>query len=176
MLKFGLNIFLIILSLNVNAQGEAYYRRVMGCLASDSLQGREGGTFYEQVAAKFILEEFSSIPNCRAKLQSFRFTKDSMRSKSQNIIAYFDHHAPKTLLLSAHYDHIGLGGDLSMSQGVHAVHNGADDNASGVALMLGLAKALSAECKTYNLLFVSYGAHEKGLYGSSNFFNKAKKY
>lgn len=176
MLKIGLYIVLIIATFRVNAQDKSYYRRIIGVLASDSLQGRAGGSSYEYAAAKFIAKEFSVIDGCRAKLQSFRFNEASKQLKSQNVLAYIDHQAPRTILLSAHYDHIGLGGELSMSQGLHEVHNGADDNASGIALMLALAKVLSTECTTYNFIFVAYGAHEKGLYGSSYFFKKAKKY
>ncbi len=59
---------------------------------------------------------------------------------------------------------------------MNAVHNGADDNASGVALMRGLANELSRSQRYYNFLFIAYGAHELGLHGSSFFFKHSKKY
>ena len=59
---------------------------------------------------------------------------------------------------------------------MNAAHNGADDNASGVALMRGLANELSRSQRSYNFLFIAYGAHELGLHGSSFFFKNSKKY
>jgi Zn-dependent M28 family amino/carboxypeptidase len=73
-------------------------------------------------------------------------------------------------VIGAHYDHIGMGGKYSRSIGKHAVHPGADDNASGVAIMLNLACYLPMmKYKFYNYYLVAFGAHEVGLFGSKYF-------
>lgn len=153
-----------------------YYKKVITYLASDELEGRGVGTEKEALAADFIVHELQGIQKCHVKKQRFTFTLDSVRYSSQNVIGFVNRRAAKTILISAHYDHIGWGGTLSNSHGIHAVHNGADDNASGVALMLSLAKALVEKKKDVNLLFIAYGAHEVGLFGSRFFSENAKKY
>lgn len=79
----------------------------------------------------------------------------------------------KYLVAGAHYDHLGMGGQGSGSRqpDTMAVHNGADDNASGVALLLNLARktANNLALDNYNILFVAFGAEERGLLGSKVF-------
>lgn len=73
------------------------------------------------------------------------------------------------LVVGAHMDHLGKGTSSSLAPGVRAIHNGADDNASGVAAMLVLAAALAeipAELRPYDIQFVAFAAEERGLYGS----------
>ncbi len=153
-----------------------YYKKVIAFLADDSLEGRGVGTKEEEQAAIFILNEFKSIKGCKVKKQVFSFLCDSSKVRSQNVIGFVNRRCTKTILISAHYDHIGWGGTLSMSHGLYAVHNGADDNASGVALMLSLAKALVQTKLDVNFLFVAYGAHEVGLEGSRFFSEHARKF
>jgi aminopeptidase YwaD len=77
------------------------------------------------------------------------------------------------LVIGAHYDHLGMGGPGSGSRqpDTIAVHNGADDNASGVAAVLELAEALEAERKSLkrSVLFVLFTAEEMGTLGSKYF-------
>lgn len=77
------------------------------------------------------------------------------------------------VVVGAHYDHLGMGGENSGSRAPdkHAVHNGADDNASGVASVLELARYLAQnpDAINQNVLFVAFGAEEKGLLGSGYF-------
>ncbi len=156
-----------------------FYKKVIEILASDSLQGREVSTIYEDKAADYITDQFENFRSFKTHRQYFQFTnpENGRMLLSKNIYCYIDHHASKTILISAHYDHIGLGGSKSLSyhnQG--QVHHGADDNASGVALMLGLAKNFKHwRNKKYNYLFVAYSAHEVGLFGSSSFKKFAEK-
>lgn len=73
------------------------------------------------------------------------------------------------IVLGAHMDHLGKGTASSLAPGVREIHNGADDNASGVADLLVLASALAqipAELRPYDLQFVAFAAEERGLYGS----------
>lgn len=152
-----------------------YYKYVIGYLASDSMQGRAIGTKEDQLISQFIQAELKSVRKMKTKRQEFSFVYDSINYKSQNIIGFYNNQAPSTILITAHYDHIGLGGKLSNSQGVHAVHNGADDNASGVAMLLSLAKSAAHLNRQFNYMFVGYGAHEVGLFGSDYFAKKLPK-
>jgi len=77
----------------------------------------------------------------------------------------------RRIVLGAHMDHLGLGTASSLAPGEKAVHNGADDNASGVAAMLALADALTrvdAKQRPYSVQFVAFGAEEMGLLGSKH--------
>ncbi|NVB40052.1 M20/M25/M40 family metallo-hydrolase [Pseudenhygromyxa sp. WMMC2535] len=75
----------------------------------------------------------------------------------------------KRIYVGAHMDHLGMGTSSSLTPGVHAIHNGADDNASGVAVILALAEAMAAippAQRPHDLVFVAFGAEEMGLLGS----------
>jgi len=88
------------------------------------------------------------------------------------VIAYIDNKAPYTIILGAHFDHLGYGEDHnSMYAGTAPmIHNGADDNASGTAALLELARLLKKEKKSpYNYLFIAFSGEELGLFGSKYF-------
>ncbi|KAA5543171.1 M28 family peptidase [Roseiconus nitratireducens] len=78
--------------------------------------------------------------------------------------------ADQTLVVGAHYDHVGMGGFGSLAPGTIAVHNGADDNASGTAAMLGCAGELVPRLKSVashrTVMFIAFTAEERGLVGS----------
>jgi len=79
------------------------------------------------------------------------------------------------IVLGAHYDHLGMGGPGSGSRAVDtiAVHNGADDNASGVSTVIQLAEKIAAEgTNKRSVIFVAFGAEEMGLVGSKEFTAK----
>ena len=73
------------------------------------------------------------------------------------------------IVVGAHYDHLGMGGFGSMMPDTIAVHNGADDNASGTAGVLELAEWFGAHPQKRSLIFATFGGEEIGLLGSSSF-------
>jgi acetylornithine deacetylase/succinyl-diaminopimelate desuccinylase-like protein len=78
--------------------------------------------------------------------------------------------AEETVVLGAHYDHIGYGGSNSAAPDVRAVHHGADDNASGTALMLEVARRLAAAGPLpRSVVFVAFSGEEIGLLGSEHY-------
>ncbi len=87
-----------------------------------------------------------------------------------NVIGYIDNGAANTVILGAHYDHLGYGEDhnsLFTGGGTPQIHNGADDNASGTAALIELAKQLKrSKLKNNNYLFIAFSGEELGLYGS----------
>jgi aminopeptidase YwaD len=89
-----------------------------------------------------------------------------------NVIGYLDNKAATTIIFGAHYDHLGYGEDHnSLYTGTTPqIHNGADDNASGTAAVIELAKLLKAsKYKNNNYLFICFSGEELGLFGSKYF-------
>ena len=155
-------------------------------LASDSLEGRESGTRGERLAAEYIAKRmkeigltgkgedgFIQIFDFSPKVNPHKEKLDSNRTiQVSNVLGMIDNGANKTVVIGAHYDHLGHG----ISGSLHAekdssIHNGADDNASGVALMLALAQELknSEKAKKANYLFMAFSGEEMGLLGSNYF-------
>jgi hypothetical protein len=82
-------------------------------------------------------------------------------------------HAKETIVLGAHYDHWGYGGEGSAAPGSQEIHNGADDNASGTAGIIELARRLGRRDKPLGrrILFAAFTAEERGLRGSEHYVN-----
>lgn len=160
-------------------------------LASDELQGRQTGSEGEKKAADYIAQRFDDLgleeKGTNGYFQDFKFTpktdphseasftesEDSRTVIGRNVLGYIDNKAERTIVIGAHYDHLGygdLGGSLFRGE-EKEIHNGADDNASGVAVMLNLAYRLRDHNKNNNYLFMAFSGEELGLLGS-NFFVK----
>ena len=148
-------------------------------LASDKMKGRGTGSKEVFKAADYIEKHFKKYglqpmgekgyrQSFIAKVTRVKVT-DSLRN-ADNIIGYLDNGAPLTIVIGAHYDHLGEGrqGSSKDSLGVGKIHNGADDNASGTAGLLELARhfATNNVKEPYNILFIAFGAEELGLLGS----------
>ncbi|RED46320.1 PDZ domain-containing protein [Winogradskyella eximia] len=164
-------------------------------LADDKLEGRQTGTEGEVLASEYLIKRFKEIgvqpKGTEGFLQSFSFkpktdphsevvftTNADSTITGHNVIGFIDNNAKTTIVIGAHYDHLGFGGEGSLYRGEDkAVHNGADDNASGVAVMLNLASRLKvkndqSEIKDKNnYLFLAFSGEEMGLLGS-NYFSK----
>jgi len=81
-------------------------------------------------------------------------------------------HGPETIVIGAHYDHLGRGGWGSLSLGAnHEIHNGADDNASGTAILLEVGRLLATREKPLprRVLLIAFSAEELGLIGSRRY-------
>ncbi len=92
-----------------------------------------------------------------------------------NIAAWINNNAPYTVVLGAHYDHLGYGEDgnslYANAVKEHKIHHGADDNGSGTAALMEMARAIkkNKKLKHFNYLFVHFSGEELGLYGSKAF-------
>jgi aminopeptidase YwaD len=104
-----------------------------------------------------------------AVVAQVRFEKISRRGI--NVVAGIDNGAATTIILGAHLDHLGYGEDAnSRHTGEPGIHNGADDNASGTASVLELARIIKAKAdKRFNYIFLHFSGEELGLYGSKYF-------
>ena len=87
-----------------------------------------------------------------------------------NVVGMLDFGKPDIVVIGAHLDHLGWGDEGSLYRGEKAIHNGADDNASGIAVMLALAADLAEleHLRANNYLFIAFSGEEKGLYGSNH--------
>jgi len=115
---------------------------------------------------KYLKDESASL-DIKLKVS---FTEK--KRTGRNIVGYLDNGAPTTVVIGAHYDHLGYGED---SNGLYRgperqIFSGADDNASGVAAVIELARLLKASSlKGNNYLFIAFSGEELGLYGSKYF-------
>ena len=158
-------------------------------LSSDELEGRSTGSKGEELAANYIEKRFKELNvepiGENGYFQEFSFkqkshphdtiiTSDSIQENSvtgKNVIGFIDNKSINTIVVGAHYDHLGFGGEGSLYRSDSLkIHNGADDNASGVSLMLDLAAKLK-NSNNNNYLFIAFSGEELGLLGS-NFFVK----
>ncbi len=172
-------VFIIILTLKLTATSQVqydvnlvhYYKSIISTLANDSMQGRPPSSIYETKTINYLNQAFKKIKGFKPQIHHFTYQiKDTGNVyQSKNIFCFINNKADSTVLIGAHYDHIEPNSYLSRSlNNKNKVHNGADDNASGVSLLMGLASNYTTwKNKKYNYLFVSYGAHEVGLYGSA---------
>jgi len=97
---------------------------------------------------------------------------EKVKRMGRNIVGMINNNAEMNVVIGAHYDHLGLGEDNnSLYVGTEQlVHNGADDNASGVAAMLEIARMIKKEKKgKHNYIFVAFSGEELGLFGSKHF-------
>ncbi len=95
-------------------------------------------------------------------------------TEARNVVAVLPGSDPSLrdqyIVVGAHFDHLGMGGEGSLDPDAHAVHNGADDNASGVAGVLDIAERLSRGPRpARSVLFIAFTGEEKGLWGSAHF-------
>src|SRR5690606_25568820 len=96
--------------------------------------------------------------------------------EAANVVGLLDNKAETTVIIGAHYDHLGMGGSSSLYRGEADIHNGADDNASGTAGLLALAHKLKENKENFenhNYLFIAFSGEEMGLLGSSYFTKNA---
>ena len=119
----------------------------------------------KEIAARYLSD---NAANLTVDLQTALGEKTRT---GHNVIGYLDNGAAHTIILGAHYDHLGLGQDHNtLDPDNHEVHNGADDNASGTASVIELAKLVKdSKFKNNNYLFICFSGEELGLLGSKYF-------
>ncbi len=144
-------------------------RQVVEYLADDALQGRDGGTAGDTLASDFICGQMEKL-GLEPQKQGFNVKKGEINTF--NVYGSVPGRSGRYIVVGAHYDHLGTGGPGSGSRrpDTLAIHNGADDNASGVAGMLHLAKLFAnARNLEHGVIFAAFGAEEKGIVGSKHF-------
>jgi hypothetical protein len=155
-------------------------------LADDALKGRLAGSAGERCAGDFIAREFARMKLTPGGEKGTFFQSLDLASvlnphapggTGRNVIATLEGSDPELkrewVVVGAHYDHLGEGGSpSSLAPGERAVHNGADDNASGVATVLWVAQQLAAGPRpARSVVFVAFTGEESGLLGSAHYVN-----
>lgn len=182
--KFYVLFFVLpVFSLQAQEISALNIRKHIAVLASDELKGRGTATEDERKSAIYIAKEFKRLglkPFNGDYLKSFTFKKSTnphdtstagvKERKAYNVVGYLDNKAPYTIVIGAHYDHLGLGHDHNSldANPEGKIHNGADDNASGTAGVMELARlyATNAKVEPFNFLFICFSGEELGLLGS----------
>ncbi|MEJ7692150.1 M28 family peptidase [Daejeonella sp.] len=134
-------------------------------LSSGKYEGRKTGTPGNKLAAEFIIKRFaeiglSSYPKGFKHPFNFK-TRANEEKQGTNLIGFIKGKRDKVIVVSAHYDHVGVSGT--------DIYYGADDNASGVGAMLAFAEYFTKHKPRHTLLFIAFDAEESGLRGAVSF-------
>ena len=135
-------------------------------LSSDEFEGRKTSTLGATKAKDYIKERFKKlnvIPLLESFEQPFSFTHGEKDYSAVNVLGLIKgtEHTDKYIILSAHYDHLGIINDK--------IFNGADDNASGVAALFAFAEYFKTHPPKHNVILASFDAEELGLKGAYHF-------
>lgn len=185
MIKYITTLIIACISVSGIAQiNVKHIKKDISYLASNKLKGRGTSSAEEKIAATYIASSFKKsglVPKGNdSYLYNFVFKKNSNphdtslvnipERKGINVIGFLDNSAVNTIVIGAHYDHLGLGHDHNSldANPEDKIHNGADDNASGTSGVLALAKYFSENNvkENYNFLFICFSGEELGLLGS----------
>jgi len=140
-------------------------------LASDKMQGREMGSAGSALARDYLLKRIADLglkPCGASYVQDFPVSKSGQSTQGKNILAcqYAEpNKAAKFLVVSAHYDHLGIKNDKT--------YLGADDNASGVAGVLAVAQSLKGKATKHHMVYAFFDGEERGLLGAHAFVKQA---
>jgi hypothetical protein len=135
-------------------------RKHLAALASDAMNGRAAGSEDGRRAAAYVYSEFESI-GLSPEYQAVKGTK------YRNVLATIPSRNGKYILLGAHYDHLG--------KRFGQIYNGADDNASGTAALIEVARILAGRELDCGVIFAAFDAEEIGLVGSKYCANHLDK-
>ena len=174
--------------LQAQAQNQDDMRRTVEYLASQELGGRYPATAGDTLASNYLAGKLRGLrlkPIVKGKkkagyYQDFTYGKDVQRT-THNIIAVLpgkDKHLKyEYIVVGSHYDHLGMGGQGSGSRrpDTLGVHPGADDNASGDAVVLQLASYFKKARPARSIIFAFFGAEEQGIVGSKQFVEWMKQ-
>jgi hypothetical protein len=156
-------------------------------LADDALAGRLAGSHGERCAGDYLAAEFARLGLTPGGDNGTFFQTVSLQSAinphapggtGRNVVAVLEGADPalrgELVVVGAHYDHLGEGGAPgSLAPGERAIHNGADDNASGVAAMLWTAEQLvNGPRPARSVMFIAFTGEESGLLGSAHYVSK----
>ncbi|MBU1324183.1 MAG: M20/M25/M40 family metallo-hydrolase [Alphaproteobacteria bacterium] len=139
----------------------------LSILAADDMQGRAPSTPGGEAARAYIVSRFEEMgvaAPAMGRLQPFQATtRRGATVQGVNVLGMIPgtRRGDRYIVVTAHYDHVGA------PDGV--IHNGADDNASGVATLLALAAELKRQAPEHSVIFVAFDAEENGLLGAKHF-------
>jgi membrane-associated protease RseP (regulator of RpoE activity) len=152
-------------------------------LSDDKLAGRMTGSAGADTAAAYLARRFKAVGLQQSSggwFQVFPISRDAPTAQiahvggltGRNVIGVLPGHDPvlrnEAIIVGAHYDHLGLGGFGSLDpDSTGKVHNGADDNASGTAMLIEIAQRLAIAPPARTVVFIAFSGEELGLLGSA---------
>ncbi len=179
-------IFSLLLSVSAQEISAVELKNHITFLSSDKLNGRETGSADELIAANYIRDYFIKYkiaPKGKSNTYYFPYTFNKPKNPHDtigsepvsaiNVVGYLDNGAEYTVVIGAHFDHLGVGNNPSSLEANPAgkIFHGADDNASGTAGVLELARYFSGNKRkeNFNFLFICFSGEEHGLFGSKKY-------
>lgn len=135
--------------------------KVVTDLSADKFMGRKVGTSENQEAAEYLAKEFKNLNLTPCVGDSYLIPFDYNGQQVYNVCGLKKGKTDKIIALGAHFDHVG-----SDDQGDDKIFNGADDNASGVAMTVALAEKLTKKSSDDSFMFIGFNAEEVGLVGA----------
>ncbi|WP_285008758.1 M28 family peptidase [Pedobacter faecalis] len=153
---------------NPDTQSTSQLLKDVEVLSSDRYEGRKTGTKGAEMARTYIADRFKEL-GVKSYAQNYAhpFTFQNQGQAAQNginVLGYIPGKTDNVIVISAHYDHIGvINGEI---------YNGADDNASGVAALLEFAAYYTKNQPVHTLIFAAFDAEEVGLQGAKAFVAK----
>ncbi len=152
----------------VNTSASDQLLKDVETLSSDAFEGRKTGTKGAEMTRNYLIGRFKEIgvkPYLTAESyeQSFEIKakNGAPAIEGKNVIAYIPGKTDETIVISAHYDHLGIKNN--------EIFNGADDNASGTAAVLQYAKYFAKNKPNFTMIFAIFDAEEMGLQGAKAF-------
>ena len=155
---------------NSEAQEGSQLLKDLEILSSDTYEGRKTETEGAEMARAYIHDRFkqiglSAVDGTQSYEQPFSFKNGKGKTvNGTNMIAKVSGKSDNLIVISAHYDHIGIINN--------EIYNGADDNASGVAVLLKLAEYFKNNKPSHTIIFAAFDAEEMGLQGARYFVSK----
>jgi hypothetical protein len=154
-------------------------------LADDRLGGRMTGSPGADSAAEYLARRFAEVglqPSRNGWFQEFTVSRDAPGARGgrlgtgrgRNVIGILPGNDPElrreAVIVGAHYDHLGGGEIGSLNpDSTGRIHNGADDNASGSAALIQIARTLAASPPARTVVFIAFSGEELGLFGSQHY-------
>lgn len=187
---FSLTLFLFaVVFVRAQEISTANLKATIYFLADEKLQGRGTSSPGEKMAADYIAKKFKEyklVPKGDSAGSYYfhfhnKYNPDKMDTipdhgterYGTDVVGYLDEGAENTIVIGAHLDHLGLGYDKNLldANPEGKIHPGADDNASGVAGVLELARyyTTTKQKQHYNYLFICFSGEELGLFGSKKY-------
>jgi Zn-dependent M28 family amino/carboxypeptidase len=165
-------------------------------LSDDKYRGRLVGSDESRLASEYIASKFSKVLKKYDDdyFQDFEFVTNkfilsdksgNVRHKARNVVGYhIVNQSSDYIVIGGHYDHIGSYdgsyhygrnkyGDIEIKDDL--IFNGADDNASGISVMLGVIDNINLIKSKYNIIFIAFDGEEEGLYGSAYYVSTLDK-
>ena len=164
-------------NLSIEASSRGALAMILYCSSNESAIDLHPKKFFDSIAIPVIyLSKNNQIlkaidQNLPVSIQLNLVLKKRTRN-TRNVVGFIDNKSKETIVLGAHYDHLGFGedGNSMLRNDTKQIHNGADDNASGTSLLLELASQLVLKKYIhYNYIIIAFSAEELGLIGSKYF-------